>query len=77
MLVRTPTSASRYGCCMRGRDRLGPSEALAREVAISRSGLAQRIGYESEPAFNRAFKKATGSPPTVWRKAAAHVSREH
>ena len=90
-------------------------DALAHEVAISRSGLAQRftrllgespmkylsewrihlakqmlrdrgdnieaiaerVGYESQPAFNRAFKKATGSPPAVWRRAAAHVSWEH
>jgi AraC-like DNA-binding protein len=90
-------------------------DGLAHEVAISRSGLAQRftrllgespmkylsewrihlakqmlrdrgdniqaiaerVGYESQPAFNRAFKKATGSPPAVWRRAAAHVSCEH
>jgi AraC-like DNA-binding protein len=90
-------------------------DVLAHEVAISRSGLAQRftrllgespmkylsewrmhlakqmlrdrgdniqsiaerVGYESQPAFNRAFKKATGSPPAVWRRAAAHVSSEH
>jgi AraC-like DNA-binding protein len=81
-------------------------EDLAREVALSRSVLAQRftdlvgetpmrylanwrmqlakqmmrdgmhniqdvatrVGYESEAAFNRAFKRATGSPPATWRK---------
>jgi AraC-like DNA-binding protein len=85
---------------------------LAREVAISRSALAQRfsdlvgeapirylaswriqlakqmlregtqtvqevathVGYESEAAFNRAFKRATGSPPAAWRKGAAATS---
>jgi AraC-like DNA-binding protein len=90
-------------------------DLLAHEVAISRSGLAQRftrllgespmkylsewrihlakqmlrdrgdniqtiaerIGYESQFAFNRAFKKATGSPPAVWRRSAAHASWEH
>jgi AraC family transcriptional regulator, alkane utilization regulator len=30
--------------------------------------VATRVGYESEPAFNRAFKRATGSPPAAWRK---------
>lgn len=39
--------------------------------------IAERIGYESEPAFNRAFKKATGWPPGAWRRAAADVSFEH
>jgi AraC-like DNA-binding protein len=81
---------------------------LAREVAVSRSVLAQRftdlvgeapmhylanwrmqlakqmmrdgarniqdvaagVGYDSEAAFNRAFKRATGSPPAAWRKGA-------
>jgi AraC-like DNA-binding protein len=81
---------------------------LAREVALSRSALAQRFaalvgestmqylirwrlalaaqalrvgrdaiariaeghGYESEAAFNRAFKREFGMPPAAWRKAA-------
>lgn len=88
-------------------------DALAHEVAISRSGLAQRftrllgqspirylsawriqlakellcerceihviaerIGYESQPAFNRAFKKATGCPPATWRRTAGHIAPE-
>jgi AraC-like DNA-binding protein len=79
-------------------------EALAREVAVSRSLLASRftalmgcspihyltrwrllmaarrlhegnesiaavgaaIGYESEAAFNRAFKRHLGAPPATW-----------
>lgn len=83
-------------------------DELAREVAVSRSVLAQRftelvgetpmrylanwrmqlakqmmregahniqevatgVGYDSEAAFNRAFKRATGSPPATWRKSA-------
>jgi AraC-like DNA-binding protein len=31
--------------------------------------VALRVGYESEAAFNRAFKRATGAPPVAWRKA--------
>jgi AraC family transcriptional regulator, alkane utilization regulator len=80
-------------------------EDLAREVGVSRSGLAQRfaeltgeapmrylagwrmqlakhlilqadlsiaevadrVGYESEAAFNRAFKRHVGTPPVAWR----------
>jgi AraC-like DNA-binding protein len=81
-------------------------DALARELATSRSVLSQRfahfvgeppmhyltrwrmqvaagrladetakvaavardVGYDSEAAFSRAFKKATGIAPTAWRK---------
>ena len=82
-------------------------DLLAKEVALSRSALAQRftellgqppmqyltrwrlqlaaqmlhagrrgvgavasdVGYESEAAFNRAFKREFGAPPAAWRKA--------
>ena len=30
--------------------------------------VANRVGYESEAAFSRAFKKAVGTPPSQWRK---------
>ena len=30
--------------------------------------IAERVGYESEAAFSRAFKKAVGTPPSEWRK---------
>ncbi len=30
--------------------------------------IAERSGYESEAAFTRAFKRAFGMPPSVWRK---------
>ena len=32
--------------------------------------IAERIGYESEAAFNRAFKREFGTPPAAWRRAA-------
>jgi AraC-like DNA-binding protein len=31
--------------------------------------VAERLGYESEAAFNRAFKREYGSPPAAWRRA--------
>ncbi|HKT73532.1 MAG TPA: AraC family transcriptional regulator [Steroidobacteraceae bacterium] len=31
--------------------------------------VAHRVGYQSEAAFSRAFKKAVGSPPGEWRAA--------
>ena len=30
--------------------------------------VSERIGYESEAAFNRAFKRTTGLPPASWRR---------
>ena len=30
--------------------------------------IANRVGYESEAAFSRAFKKAVGAPPSEWRR---------
>jgi AraC-like DNA-binding protein len=32
------------------------------------AAVAERVGYESEAAFSRAFKKAVGTPPSQWRK---------
>jgi len=30
--------------------------------------VAERVGYQSEAAFSRAFKKIVGTPPSQWRK---------
>jgi AraC-like DNA-binding protein len=32
------------------------------------AAIADRVGYESEAAFSRAFKKAVGTAPSDWRK---------
>jgi AraC-like DNA-binding protein len=31
--------------------------------------IARRVGYESEEAFSRAFKRARGRPPSAARQA--------
>jgi len=31
------------------------------------ASVANRVGYDSEAAFSRAFKKAVGAPPSEWR----------
>jgi AraC-like DNA-binding protein len=33
------------------------------------AGIARQVGYESEAAFSRAFKKLVGQPPATWRQA--------
>ena len=41
--------------------------------SLPMKSIADRSGYESEPAFNRAFKRHFGLPPGAWRKQqAAH-----
>ena len=37
--------------------------------------VAERVGYESEAAFNRAFKREFGTPPAAWRRAARLMKR--
>jgi AraC-like DNA-binding protein len=36
------------------------------DVPLAR--IAQQVGYESEAAFNRAFKRNFGVPPATWRR---------
>jgi AraC-like DNA-binding protein len=38
-----------------------------RNSADSIASIANKVGYDSEAAFSRAFKKAVGSPPSDWR----------
>jgi len=33
------------------------------------AAVADAVGYESEAAFSRAFKKLVGEPPPAWKKA--------
>jgi AraC-like DNA-binding protein len=40
------------------------------------AGIAAKIGYESEAAFSRAFKKLMGVPPSDWRRGARPSSPE-
>ena len=39
-----------------------------RSTTDSVAAIAGRVGYESEAAFSRAFKKAVGTAPGQWRK---------
>jgi len=40
------------------------------DASASIASIAEEIGYESEAAFSRAFKKLVGVPPSVWRRRA-------
>ena len=42
---------------------------LLRESTLGIGEVAGRVGYESEAAFNRAFRRLVGAPPATWRRA--------
>jgi AraC family transcriptional regulator, alkane utilization regulator len=44
-----------------------------RNSSDSLASIAAAVGYESEAAFNRAFKRVTGTSPGRWREDAAAV----
>jgi AraC-like DNA-binding protein len=53
------------------RWRLALAAQALRTTGDSLGRVAHRAGYESEAAFNRAFKREFGMPPATWRKANA------
>jgi len=50
------------------RWRISLAAAQLRESDVPIMRVASDVGYESEAAFNRAFKRELGLPPAAWRK---------
>jgi AraC-like DNA-binding protein len=40
---------------------------LLQSSELSVAAIARRVGYDSEEAFSRAFKREQGAPPSAWR----------
>lgn len=53
------------------RHRMNVAANLLREGRESACNIAYAVGFNSEAAFNRAFKKEFGLPPGMWKRAAA------
>lgn len=53
-----------------GRWRLQLGAQLLSTTSYSVAQIAGEVGYESEPAFNRAFKREFGEPPARFRRKA-------
>lgn len=48
------------------RMQLAASHLLSSTESVQ--AVANRVGYDSEAAFSRAFKKSVGAPPSEWRR---------
>jgi AraC-like DNA-binding protein len=57
-----------------GAWRLQLAARLLERPGTSIAQAAAEVGYESEAAFNRAFKKQVGAPPGAWRRTRAQVA---
>ena len=51
--------------------RMQIASRLMTESGATLASVALDVGYESEAAFSRAFKRAVGVPPSVWRRERA------
>lgn len=50
--------------------RMQVGAALLRDTAAPVASVALEVGYQSEAAFTRAFKRLVGKPPSLWRRQA-------
>jgi AraC family transcriptional regulator, alkane utilization regulator len=55
--------------------RMHLARRLLIESPLGLAEIASRVGYDSEAAFNRAFRRVAGMPPATWRKAKASAKR--
>ncbi|ODR91214.1 AraC family transcriptional regulator [Sinorhizobium alkalisoli] len=53
------------------RQRFEQASAQLKETADPIARIAYDVGYESEEAFSRAFRREYGMPPAAWRRANA------
>lgn len=51
------------------RWRMQKARSLLREARVPLSEVAARVGYDSEAAFSKAFKRAVGEAPGAYRRA--------
>jgi AraC-like DNA-binding protein len=54
--------------------RMQLAASLLRQSDRKVAAIGREVGYDSEAAFSRAFKKATGQAPGTWREALSRRS---
>jgi AraC-like DNA-binding protein len=55
--------------------RMQLARRLLTESPFGLAEIAARVGYDSETAFNRAFRRAVGMPPASWRQTKISTQR--
>ena len=55
--------------------RMQVASGLLRDTSAKLVTVALDVGYESEAAFSRAFKRVAGMSPGAWRKVKRATSR--
>jgi AraC-like DNA-binding protein len=51
------------------RWRMALAAGMLQTSSLSITHVAQDVGYETDPAFSRAFRREFGVPPAAWRGA--------
>jgi AraC-like DNA-binding protein len=54
--------------------RMRVAQELLRTTEVTVAVIARRVGYESEEAFSRAFKRTHGQSPSLWRAGRSGTS---
>lgn len=54
--------------------RMRVAQELLRTTEVTVAAIARRVGYDSEEAFSRAFKRAHGQSPSLWRAGRSGTS---
>jgi AraC-like DNA-binding protein len=55
--------------------RMQVGAGLLRDTNATVASVAQDVGYDSEAAFARAFKRLVGKPPAAWRRQLLQPAR--
>jgi AraC-like DNA-binding protein len=55
--------------------RMQAASRLLRDTRSTVASIAVDVGYDSEAAFARAFKRATGVPPAAWRRQQGETAK--
>jgi AraC-like DNA-binding protein len=56
------------------RWRMALAANLLRGSALTLTRVAEEVGYETDAAFSRAFRREYGMPPAAWRRLHAPAS---